>query len=476
LAACSTSPLDDELQAVIEQHQLTGDPGTGRELPNIEAPLPQLGMKLFYSKALGGTQDAACVSCHHPVLGGGDDLPLSIGVGADHPDLLGAGRSHPEGPKVPRNAPTTFNTAFWDECLFHDGRVESLGKTAGKNGDDGYGIRTPDSMMLGYPDHDAGLNLVSSQARFPVVSEEEMRGFDFGTDVGNSAPTRNERARELLAQIVGGYGYGRDALPKNEWLAEFQSAFNSTEPAEPLITFENIAHAIGEYERSQVFVNTPWKAYVQGDTDAISPEAKRGALLFFNSTAAGGADCASCHSGDFFTDEGFYALAIPQIGAGRDSGIYGDDDYGRYLETGLNADKYAFRTPTLLNVEVTGPYGHDGAYATLEEIVRHHLNPAQAVANYDFSVLDPGIRTANAAQYTQQALEQLQSNRANGIRTVQNIDLTDEQVADLLAFLRSLTDPCVKDRACLAPWIPDANDSDPDGLRLIAVDENGNPL
>jgi cytochrome c peroxidase len=477
LGGCTgASQIDQNLREVIVQHGLTGDPSQGRDLPAIDEPLAQLGMKLFFTRALGGNQDSACVSCHHPALGGGDAIPLSIGAGADIPTLLGPGRTHPAGPRVPRNAPTTFNIAMYDSFLFHDGRVESLGKTPGRSGNDGYGIRTPNSMLLGYPDHQAGLTLAETQARFPVTSEEEMRGYDFGTDRGVNANTRDQRSRELLASIVGNYGEGAGRLPHNNWLAEFQAAFNSQASAETLITFENIVKAIGTYENSQVFINTPWKAYVQGDNAALTEAAKRGALLFFKPVTEGGADCVSCHSGDFLTDEAFYVLAVPQIGVGRDSGNAGDDDFGRYLETGRKADKYAFRTPTLLNVEVTGPYGHDGAYASLEEIVRHHLNPAKAVENYNYAWLDPAIPTRNTEKYTRQALAQLQKNRAAGVKTVSDIELTEAQLNDLLEFLYTLTDPCVKNRECLAPWIPDSTTSDPDGLRLIAVDADGQPL
>ncbi len=468
--------LDTQLRAIITEQNLSGDPSLGRELPNIEEPLPQLGMLLFYSKALSGTQDSACVTCHHPALGGGDGIPLSIGVGAPSPDLLGLGRTHPDGPQVPRNAPTTFNSALWDQFMFHDGRVESMGKTSGMNGNDGYGIRTPDRPW-GYPDILAGDNLVVAQARFPVTSEEEMRGFDFGTGHGNMLEERNRLTRDTLEQIVGGYGAEKDTLTTNHWLEEFQKAFNSAADAETLITFDNIVLAIGEYERSQVFVNTPWKDYVGGNQDAINESAKRGALLFFTSSAAGGADCATCHSGDFFTNEKFHTLAIPQIGPGKESGTYGDDDWGRILETRKDKDKYAFRTPTLLNVEVTGPYGHDGAYATLESIVRHHLNPQAAIANYPFDQVDPSIRTINAKEYTNQALEQLLKNRqAGGNLTVKDINLSDEQVQDIVNFLQTLTDPCVKDRACLSPWIPDENDPNPDGMRLNAINQNGEGL
>jgi cytochrome c peroxidase len=317
-AGCdSQSSLDQELQAVIAANNLTGDPTLNRELPGIDDPMAQLGMKLFFTKALGGEQDSACVSCHHPMLGGGDGIPLSIGVGAHQPNLLGPGRTHPEGSLVSRNAPTTFNTGMWDSFMFHDGRVESIGKTFGKSGNDGYGIRTPDSMMLGYPDHEAGETLAEAQARFPVTSEEEMRGFDFGTDRSNTLRTRDNRSRELLAAIIGGYGDGANVLSKNRWLPEFQAAFNSTGDAESLITFNNIAKAIAVYENSQVFVDTSWRAYVQGKRDAIGEPAKRGALLFY-----GKAGCSACHSGDFFTDEAFYVLAVPQIGSGRGTAVF----------------------------------------------------------------------------------------------------------------------------------------------------------
>jgi cytochrome c peroxidase len=68
------------------------------------------------------------------------------------PDLLGLGRQHESGlANVPRNAPTTFNIVLWDQVLFHDGRVESLGKTPGRHVADGQGIRTPDEAYVIQP-------------------------------------------------------------------------------------------------------------------------------------------------------------------------------------------------------------------------------------------------------------------------------------------------------------------------------------
>lgn len=438
LAGCASGAgLDAGLRAVIAERDLSGDPSLGRELPDIEEPLAQLGLALFYSKSLSGDLDAACVSCHHPLLGGGDGLPLSIGVGADDPDLLGPGRTHPEGPKVPRNAPTTFNIGLWDQALFWDGRVENLGMR---------GIRTPDSYF-GAVDPEAGADLAAAQSRFPLTSVEEMRGDKF------EAHRPNAFVRDHLCTRLADKG----------WPQAFAAVFG-----DEAITDARIAAALSAYQRSQVFVDTPWRAYVQGDDGAISAAAKRGALLFFGDVENSGAGCASCHAGDFFTDEGFHALGIPQIGPGKEDGRLHSEDFGRFRESGDPADLYAFRTPTLLNVEVTGPYGHDGAYDSLETVIRHHLNPTAAARSYDFAALDPAISLEQAAVNTERVLARLEENQRSGTAALPEIELSRRDVRDLVSFLKTLTDPCVKDAACLAPWIPDAADLDPDGLRLIA--------
>ena len=208
VTACNknSNKTDKSLRSIIDDLQLTGDVMQGRDIPSIESPKAQLGMRLFFSKSLGGDRDSACVTCHHPTLGGGDNLSLPVGVAAEDANLLGLGRLHDSSapnfdgsPPVPRNAPTTFNIAGWlDEVLFHDGRVESIGKTPNAIGDDGQGIRTPDSFF-GTGDPLSGMNLVIAQARFPITSPEEMKAF-------NHNDKDNQGIREFLAGRIGGYG------------------------------------------------------------------------------------------------------------------------------------------------------------------------------------------------------------------------------------------------------------------------------
>ena len=180
--------------------------------------------------------------------------------------------------------------------------------------------------------------------------------------------------------------------------------------------------------------------------------------------------CVTCHSGDFFTDESFHVMAVPQVGQGKNDNY---EDFGRFNQTGFN--KYAFRTPTLLNVEMTGPWGHDGAFTTLKAMLKHMINPDTSIENYDYSQLDENVNITDSTTNTQKALTQLHANKAFGISPHQNIDATEEQVDDLLAFLYSLTDPCLKDRECIGKWIPQ-NSPGPDTLQLNAVDADGNPL
>jgi len=469
--------IDRKLIQVIKQHGLSGDPSLGRLLPSIEDPIAKLGKLLFFSKSLGGDMDTACVSCHHPALGGADRLSLSVGVAADKPEVLGPGRKHSAtgffydgGPTVPRNSPSTFNIALWDRALFHDGRVESLSSARLANGTGGP-IRTPDAP-LDSVDPEAGNNLVAAQARFPVTSPEEMRGFTF--EEGEP----NDRVRAELASRLAHIVWPAE-LPKSSWLDEFRAAFQRpAAAAEELITFNNIAFAIGEYERSQRFVDTPWRRYVKGDRGAISHAAKAGALLFFTDYSRGGFNCAACHSGDFFTDEEFHVLATPQIGRGKgdDNGFTATDDFGRERVTGDAADRYAFRTPTLVNVALTAPYGHAGAYATLEAVIQHHLRPIRSIYSYDFRQLGPNIQTQDMFLNTGLAGVKLIQEILAGRSPLRPRNATETQISRVAAFLQTLTDACAASRECLSPWIAGDSDPDPDGLRLVALDGEGGEL
>lgn len=468
------STLDLSLTVLIERFALDRAIETAH-LPDISEPLPQLGMKLFYSKSLGGELDAACVSCHHPAFGGADALSLPIGVEAVAPDLLGPGRTNLAGvPLVPRNSPTVFNVGLWDTSLFWDSRVESIGKELASNGSIS-AIRTPDSDYL-VADIDAGANLAASQARFPVTSVEEMKSdrFEGGSD--------NATIRDHLAARIGDYGVGEGELETNNWLVLFQEAFGVSSAAEELVTFDNIAHALGEFERSMVFIDSAWQRYMSGALEAISDDAKEGSLLFFTSVADGGAGCSACHNGPLFSDGGHHTVAFPQAGPGKGDG--NNDDFGRERETGDEVHRYQFRTPSLLNIAQTAPYGHTGAYQTLHDVVRHYVNPNTALDDFfdrgglcgtpQYQVVaDCELLYPDNERNSSLALAKLNEERRAGLSLFQSPRLNNTQVNQLVAFMESLSDHCVADRECLNDWVPDPLETEPDGNQLNAVDEHG---
>ena len=507
---------DTELRSLIRAHGLKGDAILSRlnPIPAMDDPMVVLGKALFWTKGLSADREVACVSCHHPFLGFGDGIPLPVGVDAEFPDRLGPGRKRKRtdadqipvfangNAPMPRNSPTLIGLAFWDQSITWDGTVYSETGTPGMSGVNGRiiapvdtppvrGMFThpllPRSDFLTYEDKwDKGMPISSGHGLLPAAVNAAMRGKAFGAKTAPTMSTRTDlEVRQALAAAIGNYGsHTLPALPKNEWLPLFRKAYDDpTGPVDKLVTANKISVAIASYERTMTFTNTPWKAYVQGNDNAISASAKRGAALFYKTNEAGGANCASCHTGDFFTDEQYWVIAVPQMGRGKtdvNNHHNGNDDWGRAHVTGHRDDKYAYRTQMLLGVEMTGPWGHDGVFNTLKEVVQHHLNPARSIQAFDWTKIskDGGpLNLNNSKENTDRALKKLQQQRKAGKKGVlKDVDLTDAQVDDIVEFLKSLTDPCLKDQACLAKWIPAQTDPDPDGLRQCAQDGTGKAL
>ena len=483
-ATAAPTATDNALRPLLSSASQTGDARAGRRIPSIDEPLPQLGKLLFFSKALSGNLDTACASCHHPALAGADGLSLSIGTGAANPNLLGAGRALAAGGfSTSRNTNTFFNVALWDSFLFWDGRVESIGKIRFGNGANS-GIRTPDSV-IGVSDPLAGASLPAAQARFPIVSPSEMKGANAFAGMSDNG------VRSHLAARIGDYGTGAGTLRASQWLQRFRTAFASPGgTAQQLITIENITLAIAEYQRSATFTDTPWARYVRGDNGAIGESAKQGALVFFRTVEQGGANCTLCHRGDAFTDERFRAVGFPQIGPGFNDGGNPADDFGRARTSGRPDERYLWRTPSLLNVELTAPYGHAGAYADLTTAVNHYFQPDVTVEGFlsgrawcslaQFAA-SPGCAAsaADVERNSRAALDKMKAVRTqaptDSMPTPDLVRIPATAVALVVEFLRAQTDPCLRERACFSRWVPTAAEA-PDEHQLHAVNSAGNPL
>lgn len=430
---------------------------------NLE--LENLGMELFFSKALSGNFDVACASCHHPLLSGGDGLSLPIGEAAYIPDLLGPGRWHnwkgsgdpraDGAPNMARHSPTTFNTGLIKRAMFADGRVFVLDEEEVAGGRNQF-HHTPDSTAQS-PDVRAGEDLLASASRFPVVTAHEMTGFSF------SQGKTSEQIRDALAQRL---------RSSSGWLSLFKAGFDEPTADEMIITYENIQTAIAAYLNSQTLINNPWYDFLQGDESALSDKQLSGAILFFKPVAEGGAGCVNCHTPKSFTDESFHNIAIPQFGRG---GQLNKEDFGRRGVTLLEQDRYKFKTPTLLNIEVTGPYSHTGAFLDLASMIKHHITPQASIDEFDFSLAGNsqmryvGGFYPNAEVHTLLALQQLIGDQQNGISLLPaDITLSEIELAALIEFMKALTDPCVKNEVCLKQFIPASNSTAPDEHRLVA--------
>jgi cytochrome c peroxidase len=181
--------------------------------------------------------------------------------------------------------------------------------------------------------------------------------------------------------------------------------------------------------------DSPFDAYLAGDQSALSAQQIRGMDVFYGS---GG--CANCHSGPLMSEQDFHAIGVPPFGPGRtrrfDPMVR---DVGHMGESDDLADAYAFRTPMLRNVALTAPYGHNGAFPTLQGIVRHHLNPLKSFDSWkrEMAALPAAPWLEDIDFMIWQDSREIARQRA--AITLKPRAMAEEDQAAVLAFLNALT-------------------------------------
>lgn len=214
---------------------------------------------------------------------------------------------------------------------------------------------------------DGGANGLESQVIGPITNPIEMH--------------------ETLANVVAKLN------THAEYPDLFKAAFGSAE-----VSSQNIMRAIAQFERTLISGNSKYDQYLRGETFLSSQELN--GLSLFTDMEKG--DCSHCHSlGSTFSDFEFRNTGLDSIPV----------DEGRYLITLNQGDRGKFKTPSLRNVELTGPYMHDGRFQSLLECVQHYNTGFHYSAN-----LDPNLYFAVKGRMTQQEME------------------------DVVAFLKTLTD------------------------------------
>jgi len=240
-------------------------------------------------------------------------------------------------------------TCHISELGFSDGQAISLSYPTTKNW-----RNSPTLINVAFSKflfHDGRAETLEDQALFPMMSSFEMnQNLDFVEEEIRSVP---------------------------EYLKLFKDVFGTDD-----ITRERMALAIAAFERTLISRNAPLDRYLNGNMEALSPEARTGFAIF-----TGKGKCAVCHYGVNLIDDKFHALNVPEhpefqsdprVAATRrfvaKLNHYEDfrnlqEDPGRYLITKDKKDWRAFKTPTLRDISKTGPYMHNGVLENLEDVI-----------------------------------------------------------------------------------------------------------
>ena len=398
--------------------------------------LVELGRLLFFDKEQSGNRDISCATCHSPLIATGDGLSTNIGTGGEGLSVSRDAGRFPPGLRDPlsrgsRNMTPLFNLGhvqfdrfFWDGRLQVDPSIpQGFLTPAGRN------------LPFGFPSALAALSI------FAQTERQEMLGEPGANELADASLVHPELGVwEALVRRLG-------AIP--EYVELFTDAFPAVGGDGARITIVQVGTALAAFQsvafRSD---NSPFDRYLRGDRAAMGPAAIRGMHLFY-----GRAECSGCHSGVFQTDLDFHAIGVPQVGPGMGDGPSGREDFARERVTRDPNDRYRFRTPSLRNTVLTGPWGHDGAFNSLEAIVRHDLSPWSSLASYDpAQIVMPPRPDLDALDLVAHKDAAVAAAIASAIEiTPPQPALTEREVLDLLDFLQALTDPSATD---LRRWVP----------------------
>jgi len=234
----------------------------------------------------------------------------------------------------------------------------------------------------------------------PVGAHNEMLGRQAPTVLNMSwgdlyfwdgrAATLEEQARGPITAPVEMNANFADIIARLEAIGTYRRHFERAYPGAG-ISEATILNAIATYERTIVSGWTPFDRWVDGDETAISPAATRGFEVFVER-----GQCAQCHSGWNFTDNGFHDIGLKT------------DDEGRAAVTPEDPQaKHAFKTPSLRNIAYRSPFMHNGSLAEMEDVIMHYISG--------------GIDRPSLSE------------------EMNSLDLTPQDISDLLAFLNALT-------------------------------------
>ena len=394
-SAEGASGLDRQLTAALHAAGFTGR--IEQSLPQrlgrpLNHPLADLGRLLWFDKSGGLHSDNTCGGCHSPATGFGDSQSIAIGI--QNNNLVGP---HREGPRNQRRTPAAVNVAFYPKLMWN-GRFASLSGDPFDNSA-GFSFPQPEGTTRFGPNDPIITHLLIAQAHMPPTELVEVAGFTgtrgtigpefdpFDDGLGSVVPApdasgyRNEPIRQAVLERL-------NSTPA--YRQKFGALFPAVAAGAP-IDFGMFGRAVAEFEFTLVFANAPVDRYARGDKSAMSDAQKRGALIFL-----GKGNCVQCHavagqSNEMFSDFQMHDIGVPQIapafGVGKGNVIFDgpgrNEDFGLEQLTGNPADRYKFRSSPLRNAALQPAFFHNGAFTHLEDAIRHHLDVARSVRDYD---------------------------------------------------------------------------------------------
>ena len=263
-------------------------------------------------------------------------------------------------------------------------------------------------------------------------------------------PVLTELERQVVIPLfsefpveMGVTGHEEEVLARLQADRRYQELFAAAYPTETApINYHNVVQALASFVRSLISGNSAYDRYLAGDKAALAPATQRGMDLFFSERF----ECHHCHIAFNFSAATVHANSTFSASAFQNNGLYNLDGQGAYPRgnrglyeiTGVANDMGRFRPPTLRNVELTAPYMHDGSLATLEDVIRHYAAGGREITE--------GPNQGDG--------------RRNPLKSplVSGFTITDQEVADLASFLRSLTDTDFTTNPHAAnPFIPTAS-------------------
>ncbi len=304
--------------------------------------------------------------------------------------------SHIPIPALPTDNPLISERVTLGNALFHDNRLSK---------DNSISCASCHQQQFAFTD-----------------PKKQSTGVNQATSLRNSMPLQNlawkkqffwdGRVSKLRDQVIfpitdkAEMHQDIDLLPEkiNSLSPLFKKAFGNQE-----ITTEKITLALEAYLLTLTSLDSKFDQSIKGNT-TLTKQEQRGLKLFFTENdprnRKRGADCFHCHSGPFFSDDSFHDTGLPSI-----------TDTGLERTTGKATDRFKFITPSLRNIALTAPYMHDGRFDTLEKVIDHYDHAHKTTPN-----LDPNLSKHGTL----------------------GLQLSQDDKAALVAFLKTLTDPKFK--------------------------------